>query len=81
MGSKILPILANMVMEDLELEVRNNIFKQLKVRNNVYFRFVDDIYTIVPTKYIQEIKNFFNSYDHNLQFTSELEKDNKSSFL
>ena len=30
-------------MEDLEIEVRNNIFKKLKVRVHNYYRFVDDI--------------------------------------
>ena len=81
MRSKISPILANIVMEDVENEVRNNILKKLKIRINVYFRFVDDIFTIVSTKYIQQIKDMFNSYDQQLQFTIELEKDKKLSFL
>ena len=68
-------------MEDLEIEVRNNIFKKLKFKIHVYYRFVDDIYTIVPTEHIQEIKSIFNDYDHHLQFTTEIEKDNKLSFL
>ena len=61
-------------MEDLEIEVRKKILAQLKIRINVYYRFVDDIFTIVPTAYIQEIKNIFNSYNHHLQFTTEIEK-------
>ena len=36
-------------MKDLEMEVRNNIFKKLKFKIHVYYRFVDDIFTIVPT--------------------------------
>ena len=39
MGSKISQILANIVMEDMEIEVRNSTFK--KVHN--YYRFVDDV--------------------------------------
>ena len=59
MGSKISPILANIIMENLEIEVRNNIFKKIKVRVHNYYRFVDDIFTIMPTEYIQEIKKYF----------------------
>ena len=41
MGSKISPILANIVMKDLETEVRNNIFKKSKFSIHVYYRFVE----------------------------------------
>ena len=68
-------------MENLEIEVRNNIFKKLKVRVYNYYRFVDDIFAIVPTEYIQEIKNIFNNYNQYLQFITEIEKDGKPSFL
>ena len=81
MGSNNSPILDNIVVEDLEIEVRNSIFEKLRVRVHNYYRFVDDIFTIVPTEYIQEIKNIFNNYNQYLQFTTEMEKDSRLSFL
>ena len=44
-------------MEDLEIEVRKKILNQLKFRINVYYRFGDDIFTIVPTEFFQKIEN------------------------
>ena len=70
-----------MALLDLEIEVRKKILAQLKIRINIYYRFVDDIFTIVPTAYIHEIKNIFSSYNHHLQYTTEIENDNSLSFL
>ena len=39
MASKISPILANIVMEELETEVRNDIFTKSKFKIHVYYRF------------------------------------------
>ena len=66
MGSKISPILANIVMEDIEILVKHNITKKYKTRLNYFFRFVDDIFTIVLNEYIDIILLEFNSYDPNI---------------
>ena len=56
MGNPISPILADIVMQDLE-SCFDSIF---------YFRYVDDILLCVPKNlinYTREIFNIFNSYD------------------
>ena len=49
MGSKILSVLSNIVIEDLEIAIISKIKTKLKVRLMNYYRSVDDIYTIVLT--------------------------------
>ena len=77
MGNLISPILANIVMEDLEVES----IKKLNFRPLFYFRYVDDILLCIPKNMIDTTINTFNSYDKNLQFTAELPHNNCISFL
>ena len=81
MGSKTSPVLSNIAMEDLEVEIISKIKTKLKVRLMKYYRFVDDIYTIVPTVHINEILNIFNSHDSYLKFTLEKKSNNTLNFL
>ena len=46
-----------------------------------YFRYVDDIITYIPHEKLDEILKIFNSFDDRLQFTHEIEVEDRISFL
>ena len=77
MGSPVSPMLANLVLENLEEEI----FKQCHFSPAFYYRYVDDIITAVPEDRIEEFNRLLNSYHTKLQFTSELEIEGKIPFL
>ena len=68
-------------MEDLESEC----LPVLKSKHNCipksYFRYVDDTFLIINKNDVDLVVNMFNSYDDNLKFTCEIEKDCRISFL
>ena len=77
MENPISPILADIVMKDLEIHAIHKLnFKPL-----FYFRYVDDIILCIPPNTIDHTVNFFNLCDENLQFTVELPQNNSISFL
>ena len=77
MGSPISGLFADIVMAVLDMEcLRNLSFSPL-----FYYRYVDDIITCIPIDKLDEILQIFNSYDNRLQFTHEIEIENKISFL
>ena len=77
MGSPCSPRLANLVMTDLEETCLNKLtFKPL-----LFYRYVDDIFTIIPKEKIDETLLVFNSYHPRLKFTHELESQNSINFL
>ena len=47
----------------------------------IYYRFVDDVFAIVPRTKIDEIVTTFNNYHQRLKFTYELEVNSSISFL
>ena len=77
MGSPISGLFADMVMEDLESECLD----KLSFSPTFFYRYVDDIITCVPLNEIDNILRIFNSYEERLQFTHEIELDNKINFL
>ena len=81
MGSPISPLFADIVMNDLEVYC----LKKLKTDHNCiplfYYRYVDDTILCVHKKHVDLIINTFNSYSSNLQFTFELEHNNRIHFL
>jgi len=77
MGSPLSPILADIVMQDLELKA----IKNLDFEIPVYYRYVDDILLITPANRVDIILNAFNSIHSRLQFTVEYEKNKSISFL
>jgi len=77
MGSPLSPIVADIVMQDLETECINKFEFQL----TFYFRYVDDIVLASPKDKIEVIINSFNNYHERLKFTVEHEKDRSLSFL
>lgn len=77
MGSPLSPILADIVMEDLETQC----LEQLDFSSSLYFRYVDDILMIIPKDKIDAILHIFNNYHDRLKFTHEVEIDNRINFL
>ena len=77
MGSPISGLFADILMEDLE----SDCLKKLYFSPMFYFRNVDDILTFIPFDKIDEILTIFNSYDVRLQFTHEIESENRINFL
>ena len=77
MGSPLSPILADMVMDDLESYCLNS----LDFCVPVYYRYVDDIFAIIPRSKIIAILTIFNSYHERLQFTHEIEYNSTINFL
>jgi len=77
MGSPLSPIVANMVLQDLERKALDG----LNFSVPLYFRYVDDILIGAPQDKIQLIFEHFNSMHDRLKFTLELSNDNSINFL
>jgi len=77
MGSPLSPIIADFVMQDLEVSCLNSINCQI----TFYHRFVDDIVMAAPCNEIDLIFNTFNEYHDRLKFTIERESERSISFL
>lgn len=77
MGSPLSPIIADIVMQDLE----NRALSIINFTPPFYFRFVDDIITAFPTNLIDYVLSVFNSFNPRLQFTIEVEVNKSLSFL
>ena len=76
-GSVISPMLAEIVMEDLE----KTVFERLEFVVPFYFRYVDDTLLCVPLDKLQKLIDTFNNYHPRIQFTHEMERNNRISFL
>ena len=77
MGGSVSAVLANIVMEDFEIEAHNYIPFLIFC----YKRYVDDIFLIVHQNEVRSILQFFNSRDPSIQFTLEEEVDGGINFL
>lgn len=77
MGSKISPILANFVLDDVVKDCLS------RIPFNIPFikRYVDDLLLAVPSDKIDEVLNTFNNYNNDIQFTVEKETENSIPFL
>jgi len=71
MGSPLSPIIADLVLRDIESRAIN----VLNVPLPIYFRFVDDILLAAPSDSVNDIVNTFNSFHPRLQFTLEVGGD------
>ena len=76
-GSVISPMLAEIVMEDLE----KNVFERLQFVVPFYFRYVGDTLLCVPLDKLQKVIDTFNNYHSRIQFTHEMKRNNRISFL
>jgi len=77
MGSPLSPIVADLVLQDLE----TNVFNKLPSSLPLYYRYVDDILLASPVDQLYKIQEVFNSIHERLQFTLEISTDNKINFL
>jgi len=71
MDSLLSPIIADVVMQDLEECVGLNSFDV-----SFYYRFVDDIIMAIFLDKVQEVLSKFNSYHNRIQFTCEIGNKN-----
>lgn len=80
MGSPLAPILAELFLLDIEKRfIYNNNFL---IKNFFYYRYVDDIFMIIPDKISEQIiLNYFNILSPQLKFTMEIENKNTINFL
>ena len=76
MGNPLSPFFAEVVMRDLE----TSCMKKLNFKPLVYFRYVDDIFCIVPVDKVDHMKEIFEKYHTKIRFTSEMEKHKFLSF-
>ena len=64
MGSPLSPILANIVLQDLEQEI----FTTNNIISPFYLRYVDDIVLAVHEEKVEEVLDLFNSYHDRLRY-------------
>ena len=76
-GSIFSPMLAEIVMEDLE----KTVFERLEFVVPFYFRYVDDTLLCIPLDEFQKVVDTFNDYHPRIQFTHEMERNNRISIL
>ena len=79
MGSPISPGIADITMEVFEEELLSSCPDNL--RPKAWFRYVDDTFTLLQDECIDNFTDLLNSKDENIQFTSEIEKDEQLAFL
>jgi len=77
MGSPLSPMLADVVMDDLEIKC----LQKLDFKIHTYYRYVDDIFLIIPKNKLEMVLKTFNEYHPRLSFTHETESNNSLSFL
>ena len=68
MGGPCSTIFADIVMDDLETEC----LEKLDFTPVAYYRYIDDIFAIIPEDKIDHMLNVFNYYNNRLQFTHKL---------
>ena len=79
MGSSLAPILAEIYLSNFE---NKNIFIDIPLKKFFYYRYVDDIFMIIPSNISEKVfLNYLNSLDPFLKFTMETETQNKLNFL
>ena len=77
MGSPLSPVLADTFMIELERIVVPTLATHLRF----WRRYVDDNICFVKTESIEYILSVVNNFHEKIQFTYEIEKDSKLSFL
>ena len=77
MGSPISPIIADIVLQDLE----ENCLCNFDFTIPLYFRYVDGTLILILNNKIEIVTSVFNSYHDRLKFIYEVEKNNSLNFL
>ncbi|XP_055526906.1 uncharacterized protein LOC129719536 [Wyeomyia smithii] len=77
MGNPLSPIVAELVTKVL----LDCVLKQLKIKVPFIKKYVDDLVTAIPLDQLDYVLKIFNSFNPNIQFTCETEKNNRLPFL
>ena len=77
MGSPISATVANLVMEYIEERAISTAAHPPRW----WYRYMDDSHACLKKDYVQEFHDHLNSVNPNIQFTKEVEQDNRLSFL
>ena len=77
MGSPVSPILANLIMEDIE----NKAMTEFHHPPKVWKHYVDDTFVVIKRKDLQQFFKFLNSIERTVQCTQEIENDGVMAFL
>ena len=77
MSSPLSPTIANMVTKKLE-QRSNNSFHSPPC---VWFRYVDDVYDIMESKYIEEFHQYLKTICDSIKFTKKEEHKGSLAFL
>jgi len=77
MGSPLSPIIANLVLQDLE----ERALEKINCNIPFYYRYVDDIVLAAPIDHIIKIIDTFNGFHERLQFTVEYETNKSLNFM
>ena len=77
MGSTLSPVIANMVVKDLEQQALSTFHNLL----SIWVRYVDDVYAIVKTENVDAFHKHLNTINSSIQFTVEMETSGSIAFL
>ena len=77
MGSPVSPCVANLKMEDFEQKALTSAPNP----PHVWYRYVDDTFTVIHQYFVEEFTNHLNSQDQNIKFTIEQQKEDQLPFL
>lgn len=81
MDSPVSPLIANLVMEDLEKECLRKLKESHNYSPLFYFSYVDDTLLCIKRDKLDLILKIFNEDDKNYKFTNEIERNISLSFL
>ena len=79
MGSSLGPVLANIIMTELEKKVLPKMIAEGAIK--FYIRYVDDTLVLIKEDKINEVLQSFNAFDKNLKFTVDSFEDGIVHFL
>ena len=77
MGSSLSPIIANMVMEEIEQTALNTYLNP----PSLLLRYVDDVYAITEKTEVEPFHGYLNTISTSIKLTKELEKLGQLAFL
>ena len=77
MGSSLSPVIANMMMEDLEQQALSTFYYP----PSIWVRYVDDVYAIVKTENVDAFQKHLNTINSCIQFALEMETSGSIAFL
>ena len=79
MGSRLAPVLANVILTEFEKTVVSNLLKDGTIK--YYRKYVDDTLVLIKLTDIPTVLEKFNKFDKNLQFTVDTFPDGVVHFL